>query len=634
MCGIFGILQPRMKPEARDKALRDGIALVRHRGPDSFGYSTGPDHAFAHARLSIIDLSGGHQPVTNEDGSVVVVANNEIYNFQELRDELAARGHTFKTRSDTEVIAHAWEEWQEDAFERLDGMFAIALADQKRRKCVLARDAIGIKPLHYTRTPSGLAFASEIKSFYALPDFKPQPDRDALHLFLNFRYVPNEQTLFAGVERLEPGSILVAHPDGRVDKRRYFDLARVQRRRVASVPALEEEVADALEQSVKSHLVSDVEVATYLSGGVDSSVVTACAAKHSPGIRSFCVAFGEPTDENADARHVAELAGSKHEDIVVPDEVLSHMADVMWHVEEPKINALQGYVLAGVVGKRVRVALSGLGGDELFAGYTNNDVLYPMTLLSRFVGAHRSHGSMAGLQRHVEGASLDLPFRAGELALHARDPLGFYCVLRNTFDHNPALLERLYGEYPAHWRELSRQALEPYWESEDPDVMDALLLLEARTKMINDFLLTEDRVSMANSLETRVPLLSKRLLTLAFSLPSSLRYKPRGKKWLMKRAARRWLPPDVLEKKKWGFSFNPVLLFEKSLKAFAERELTKERMGQLGFVRWAWVKGVLDAKVSKSMRWHYFNLWVLVGMSIWHRRFFETPVTAVAQDAA
>ena len=249
---------------------------------------------------------------------------------------------------------------------------------------MLARDAIGIKPLHVTRIPGGIAFASEIKSFYALPGFNASPDRDALHLFLNFRYVPNEQTLFSGVERLEPGSILVLDADGRAEKRRFFSLARVPRREPVPLAALEDELADALEQSVKSHLVADVEVATYLSGGVDSSIVTACAARHSPGIRSFCVAFGEPSDENADARRVAALAGSKHEDIVVPDEVLAHMAEVMWHVEEPKVNALQGYVLAGPVSKRVRVALSGLGGDELFAGYTNNDILYPMTLVTRY----------------------------------------------------------------------------------------------------------------------------------------------------------------------------------------------------------------------------------------------------------
>lgn len=628
MCGIFGMWQPRMKPETRDQVLRDGIALVRHRGPDSFGFSTGPDHGFAHARLSIIDINGGHQPVTNEDGNVIVVANNEIYNFLELRTELAALGHTFRTRSDTEVIAHAWEQWEEDCFGRFDGMFAIALVDRRKRRCVLARDGIGIKPLHFTRTPSGFAFASEIKSFYALPDFKPAPDRDALHLFLNFRYVPNEQTLFSGVERLEPGAILVLDADGRSDKRRFFSLAHVARRPPVPLPALEDELADALEQSVKAHLISDVEVATYLSGGVDSSIVTACAARHSPGIRSFCVAFGEPSDENADARRVAALTGSKHEDIVVPDEVLSHMGEVMWHVEEPKVNALQGYVLAGVVGKRVRVALSGLGGDELFAGYTNNDILYPMTLLTRLFGASATRLSMGALQRLFGSSRLDLAFRAGELGLRARDPLGFYCVLRNAFDHNPTLLTRLYGDYPSHWRELSREALRPYYESEDPDVLGALLLLEARTKMVNDFLLTEDRVSMANSLETRVPLLSRRLLTLAFGLPSQLRYRPRGKKWLMKRAALRWLPREVLEKKKWGFSFNPYLLFQKSLRAFAAQELTRERMEQLDFVRWDWVKSVLEAPASPSMRWHYFNLWALVGLSIWHRRFFETPVAA------
>jgi asparagine synthase (glutamine-hydrolysing) len=495
---------------------------------------------------------------------------------------------------------------------------------------VLARDAIGIKPLHVLRRGTRVAFASEIKSFYALPDFKPSLDRDALHLFLNFRYVPNEQTLFAGVERLEPGSVLVLDANGNAARHRFFSLRDVARREQVALGPLEDEVADALEESVKSHLVADVEVATYLSGGIDSSVVTACAARHSPGIRSFCVAFGEPSDENADARRVADLVGSKHEDIVVPDEVLEHMAEVMWHVEEPKVNALQGYLLANVVSKRVRVALSGLGGDELFAGYTNNDVLYPMTLLTRLLGPQQSRWSMSSVQRLFASSRFDLAFRAGELGLRARDPLGFYCVLRNAFDHNDTLLRRLYGTYPSHWRELTREALRPYYDANDRDVLSAVLLLEARTKLVNDFLLTEDRVSMANSLETRVPLLSRRLLTLAFGLPSRFRYRPGGTQWVMKRAARRWLPSDVLEKKKWGFSFNPYLLFQKTLRAFAARELTSKRVEELGFVRWDWIRDVLDAPASPSRRWHYFNLWALVGFSVWHRRFFETPVRAPA----
>ena len=374
MCGIVGLWNFRSE-EGPEAVARRMARAIRHRGPEDEAVVASDRWAMGHARLAIIDVSGGNQPIWNEERTVAIIGNNEIYNAPELREELEKAGHRFRTHSDTEVALHAWEQWGEDAFARLNGMFALAILDlragERGALCVLARDPLGIKPLHLTRIgEQGYAFASEIKALLEVPGFRAQPNWDAVHLFMNFRYVPDERTLFEGVERLEPGSFAVLSVEG-IRRKTYFTLREAANRSRQQAPAYEDAVArlrGILERSVSRHLISDVEVATYLSGGVDSSLVTALAAKASPGLRSFCVAFGEPTDENADAARVASLVGTRHEDLHVGSDPLQGLAEIIWHVEEPKINCVQGYLLAGAVSKRVKVALSGLGGDEFFRG--------------------------------------------------------------------------------------------------------------------------------------------------------------------------------------------------------------------------------------------------------------------------
>jgi len=624
MCGVVGLWNWYHQANQNASVVQSMMDVVQHRGPDAQGIESHKDWAVGHVRLSIVDLTGGDQPIFNEDRSRLVVGNNEIYNAPELRLILEQRGHRFQTRSDTEVALHAWEEWGDACFERFNGMFALVLVDLKAGRCVLARDPMGIKPLHFVNRNGKVAFASEIKSLLQIPDFNTRPNYDSVHLFMNFRYVPNEQTLFQDVERVPPGSIVVLEKDRAPRAIKYYELPSFQSEAPSygrSVDLLKEKLSG----SVKRHLMADVEVGSYLSGGIDSSAVSYLAAKETKGLRTYCLGFGEPTDENEDALAVANAIGSRHTQLNIGDSPLDRYAAMMWHVEEPKVNLMQGYSLAEKVSSEVKVALSGLGGDELFAGYVNNDILFPMTLLSR-LGLHSKSLSLSALQKWVGTSKSDLYFRAGELGLNMLNPVSFYTILRNGFDHNKNLLQAIYVDPPDRWHNAAADSLRPYFNEKEPDVLNEILRLEARTKLINDFLLTEDRVSMAHALEVRVPFLDKELVNFAFSLPSSYKYGLTSKKRILKDALSGWLAPSVLQKKKWGFSVNPYLLFEKQLRDFARSILTEDSVRSFGMFNWKWIDQVLTAPPSPNLRWHYFNLWVMAGFTLWNETFFKQNV--------
>lgn len=621
MCGVVGLWNWYHDRHRNAEVVQAMMAAVPHRGPDANGTALATDWGVGHVRLSIVDLSRGAQPIYNEDHSLCVIGNNEIYNAPELRQRLEGLGHRFRSHSDTEVALHAWEEWGEAAFEKFNGMFALVFIDLKKRRCVLVRDPMGIKPLHLLRQGKRYAFASEIKSLLQIPDFTPSPDFDAVHLFMNFRYVPNEQTLFQNVERVAPGSYVVLDARGDSLTREYYRLPSTSDSPPAYGEAVEQ-LRTTLGDSVRRHLMADVEVASYLSGGIDSSAVSRLASRHTPHLRTYCLGFGEPTDENSDAQKVAQWIGSRHTELYIGESPLDRYQEILWHVEEPKINLMQGFALAERVGADVKVALSGLGGDELFAGYVNNDLLFPMTLFAG-VTRNRHAFSLSGLQKRFPHPQLDHYFRAVELGLNTLNPVSFYAILRNGFDHNTNLLHSLYEDPPERWHHASTRALTPYFDDKDPDLLNAILRLEARTKLVNDFLLTEDRVSMAHALEVRVPFLDKELVDFAHRLPSAYKYRLGSKKRILKEALEKDLPRWVLEKKKWGFSINPHLLFEKQLKSFAQSVLTEASVRSLGLFSWKWISGVLEAPPSPKMRWHYFNLWAMAGFTLWYETFFK-----------
>ncbi len=622
MCGFIGY----WNIDSKHIDIEHLLKYVSHRGPDDKASICKENWGLGHHRLSIIDPDSGRQPMKSKDSSVILSSNNEIYNFREIRAELEKTGHKFTTKSDTEVILHAYQQWGTDCFKRFIGMFAIAIIDLKNNVCILARDHLGVKPLHYVSYKSGVFFSSNIKPILALGDFSRKLRKDSFHLFMNFRYIPDNRTLFENVHRVEPGSILKITPGNKFIKIKYYEIASKRRVKFNNIKEAEESLHAELSQAVERHLVSDVEVGLYLSGGMDSSTISYLAAKKNKNIKSFCINFGEPSDEGKDAQLMADYIGSEHKNLFVGENPLKFLPEVIWHVEEPKVNCLQGYLLAREVSKHVKVVLSGLGGDELFAGYINNDILYPVTMLSKLYKSNTSshlYSLNSLLQSLFSSPGLDHYFRIFDLSLSAYDPLRFYCILRNCFDHNDFLLNSLYKKYDPNWKDLSYNVLKPMFEAENPDILSELLLLEMKTKLTNDFLLNEDRVSMAHGLEVRVPLLDQKLVDFTLALPTSWKYLPFNKKRILKNSVQKWLPPEILKKRKWGFSFNPYYQFRKDLKNIARKILTKQEVEKQGLFSWNWIDKVINTAPTPRMRWHYFNLWVMVGFTIWHKMFIE-----------
>lgn len=619
MCGVAGFYNAR--PELFE-SLNAMLNQIAHRGPDHRARETGPNWAIGHNRLSIIDPKGGHQPLWNENHDIFVFGNNEIYNAPELRKELESLGYKFRTNSDTEVCVHAFDEWGTDCFAKFNGMFALALVNTKDNSMVLARDPIGIKPLHLMRLSSGgWAFASEMKAFMAIPGQSFELNEDALHLFMNFRYIPDESTLIRSVQRLQPGSFISFTTAG-TQTGVFAQIRDSSSEHHSSYPADVEQLQGLLSKAVQRHLISDVEIASYLSGGIDSSTIASFASEHQKDLRTFCVGFNQPTDENQAAQAFAKQIGSQHTDLKIDEDPFSQMTKALWHIEEPKVNGLQGLLLSRAVSKHVRVALSGLGGDELFAGYINNDLLLPTTKLGALFGLKRPVA--LDWWRKISGRlSGEMTGRALELIPNVVSPLGTYCILRNVFDHSPHLMSSLYNSPRSHWHGMSFETLKPMFDDKNPDVLNELLLLEFRTKLVNDFLLTEDRVSMAHSLETRVPFLDLELVRFAFSLPSSEKYQWGQKKRILKDAVRSRLGHEILNREKMGFSFDPVAIFSSQIRPFAQKVLIKKKVEDLGIFNWKWIEETLNSNPTPSRRWDYFNLWVIASFAIWYELFIS-----------
>jgi asparagine synthase (glutamine-hydrolysing) len=359
-----------------------------HRGPDDEGYheSRSPDLFLGNRRLSIIDVQGGKQPVFSEDGRIAAVQNGEIYNFRELRDHLSSRGHVFRSQSDSEVIPHMYEEYDEDFPKHLDGMFAIALWDFNNKKLILARDHVGIKPLYIWESGGKLAFASEIKALLQAECIEAAMDLEALHFLLNIRFIPGRKTLFAGINKLPPGSILIWQ-EGTIRENRYWEMTAEPDPSIRYPEDCLEETRYLLSGAVKKQLVSDVPLGLYLSGGIDSSSLVAMSSMVGrEKIKTYSLGFNEPTDELLDASVVAEAFGTEHNETTINFDALSVFPKVTWHVEEPKENAIQLYLLSQYASRHVKVALSGLGGDELFGGYRIFDYIRPTLPWQRLLG--------------------------------------------------------------------------------------------------------------------------------------------------------------------------------------------------------------------------------------------------------
>ncbi len=611
---------------------------IAHRGPDGEGFYSGERVHLGNRRLAIQDVPGGSQPMANEDGSVVVVYNGEIYNSPQLRDVLLARGHRLRTHCDTEILPHLYEDEGIDFAARLNGIFAFALFDRARGKLFLVRDPLGVKPLVYSIRGSMLAFGSEAKAVLASGLVPAELDEASLHLSMNVRYVPGHRTFFRNIKRLPPGHVL-EFAEGQA---RLFSYATIDWTPDGSLNTDDwgEGIRFHYEEAVKRQLISDVPVGVSLSGGIDSSSIVAMLRRTTSGpIKTFSLGFDEPTDETADARFVARTFDTEHQEVVLHEPALAHLADAIRHTEEPKVNSLQLYLLHRFIGEHVSVVLSGLGGDELFAGYD----IYSYMLRTRGLrrgpigaGVRALAPALDWAARRAAGLGrpeLDLATRKLEWLAASGDGARNYLLLRNAWDFNPALLKRVYtADFLDRLGVSAREDYGAYFDDQRPLESQALRA-EFATKMVCDLLHNEDTMSMAHSVESRVPLLDLELVRFAARIPDDVRFAG-GPKGLLKDSLARVLPDRVLHKPKWGFTFDPVEQYQKDLGPMVREMLSPDRLRRSGIFNPEFVRAVLKAEPRKRLRWHYFLLWQMIGVETWLATFAQGQPVPVRRTAA
>ena len=623
MCAIAGVVR-RTRVSGGDVARAEKMATVmRHRGPDDRGLRGGRNYAFAHRRLSIIDIEGGHQPMANESETVWLVFNGEIYNFRELRRELEAQGHQFRTRCDTEVIIHLYEEHGAGCVSRLNGMFAFALFDEDKKLLLMARDRAGIKPLYYSYDGSVFSFASEAKALVQTSPRLVLPDERSIIDFFSLSLLQEGRTAFKGINQLRPAHCLVWSLDKQPREIRYWRLA------IGSAETADGDVAGKvsglLDEAVGSHLVSDVPVGTYLSGGLDSSLVSAIAGRHlSTELKTFSCGFTgkQSVDERAYAREVSRALGSLHYEIEVgPQDFLAHLRKIIWHMAEPTLSpgVYPYYFLCELVSRSVKVVLGGQGGDELFGGYPR----YSMALLE-----DRMKGSLARGR---------LPGFAADMARYRRR-YG-WGGLRNGLRRLPAPDERRIYEIVSgfHPRRLPRllskdfiretDGYDPYEtftttldECGSGGLIDRMLYNDYNN-MLASILRTEDRMSMAHSIESRVPFLDYRLVELAATIPSSMKVGTDGSKFVLKQVARGQVPDSVINRSKQGFSAPLASWLDGGLGSEVRDLLLSRQARSRGYFSPAYVEKVIDRALKRHR--DIWRLWSLVTFEMWCRIFAD-----------
>jgi asparagine synthase (glutamine-hydrolysing) len=614
MCGICGLASLDGAGPV-DRGLLEAMsgALV-HRGPDDDGTLLEGPVGLAARRLSIIDLEGGHQPISNEDGSVHVVQNGEIYNHQALREELAARGHRFATRCDTEVLVHLYEERGPEFVDALRGMFAIALWDAGRRRLVLARDRYGIKPLFWRAGNGTLAFASELKGLLRDPSFSREVDLEALEAFLAFNSIPAPLTIFRDARKLPAGHLLTWEPGSEPRVHRYARPAPVPADQVRREGAadLAGELRERLRDSVRAHLVSDVPVGVLLSGGVDSSTLAALAAEASDDrVRTFSIGFEERSFNELDrARLVARRFGTDHHELVLRPDASELLPRLVEAFDEPfaDSSALPTYLVSQLAAEHVKVVLSGEGGDELFGGYYT----YVADLLAPRLGWAAAAARPLVELLPSSSRKVPLEYRAKRFARGAKlPPLERHHAWKEIFSADARA--ELLGSAGHDPLDLHR---ERYAETEGAEPLARLQDVDVGIYLVDDLLVKTDRASMAHSLEARVPFMDPAVTDLALALPT--RHKVRGlsKKRLLRRAVAPLLPAEILRAPKQGFSIPAAAWLRGELQPFAREVLSTDT----GLLDRAAVERVLDRHVSRREDLSR-QLWGLLSFTLWWERY-------------
>ncbi len=623
MCGVCGMVSvkgPPVDPEVLDSMNQ----TLFHRGPDSGGMFVNGRVGLAARRLAIIDLAGGDQPITNEDRSIHVVHNGEIYNFREIRRELEGQGHRFSTRSDTEVLVHLYEEYGPHFAARLRGMFAFALWDERQQRLVLARDRFGIKPLYYRVKKDSLSFASELKALLAQPEFSREIDLDALEAFLAFGFVPAPLTIFSDARKLLPGNLIVWEGTSagtmRIEQYARPAAAPAEAIRSEDEETLAEELRERLRDSVRAHLIADVPVGILLSGGIDSCTLTALAAQESSGrVSTFTIGFDERHfDERGPARLVAERYGTDHHELVLRPDAAGLLPALTEAYDEPfsDVSAIPTYLVSQLARRHVKVALSGEGGDELFGGYN----YYVGHRLAPIIGpASRALRPLVELLPTSTAKSSTFDYRAKRFTRSAQLPTlerhHAWKTITSAEEREALILpERRASEDPLAL--LSAR----FAESEGADDLAKVMDLDIGIFLVDDMLVKTDRASMAHSLEARVPVLDPVVAELALALPSRLKVRAFSKKRLLKRAVEPLVPATIIKGEKRGFAPPLADWLRGDLEPLVREVLSRENLTRQGFFHPEAVEQLIDEHTSRRAD-HHRKIWALLVFSFWFDRY-------------
>ncbi len=627
MCGICGKINLNNEP-IDEALLRKMTSCLSHRGPDDEGLYIKGNVSLGHRRLSIIDLSQfAHQPMSNEDGTIWIVYNGEIYNFLELRDVLIKKGHTFRSRSDTETIIHLYEEYGPECLVYLKGMFAFALWDVKKQLLFLARDRIGKKPLYYWHSPNTFVFVSEIKSILQDDNFQRKPDYTAIHHYLTYQYVPSPWTAFEGIKKLPAAHYLVLK-NGNIEVKRYWKLSYLPKHTIKEKD-LKAEIIERLKEAVRIRLISDVPLGAFLSGGIDSSTVVALMSGiMKEPVKTFSIGFKEEKyNELGYARMIAEKFRTDHTEFIVEPKAVEILDKLVWHYNEPfaDSSAIPTYYVSKLAREHVTVILNGDGGDENFAGY----------------GRYKANQVSGFMHSFVPLPLARLVYPLVRLIPHGKDPDNFFWRLKRFLQEYTNTPELRNAQWLCHFTTEMKEdiytddflcrfantdsfelILNRCGEAEADSFLDRVLYADVMMYLPDDLLVKVDVASMANSLEARSPFLDHEFMEFAAGIPAEMKLKGLTTKYILKEALRNILPDEVLFREKMGFGVPIDYWFRNELKGMVYDTLLSEKAVSRGYFKKESIKKILDEHVSEKWNWHN-HIWNLLMLELWHRMFID-----------
>ena len=634
MCGIAGIVASNRNDRINEAAVRRMCDAIVHRGPDDEGLRAYQNTGLGMRRLSIIDLAGGHQPIFNEDRSIWIVFNGEIYNFPELRPELEAKGHRFATHTDTETIVHLYEEMGADCVQKLRGMFAFALWDDKRQKLLIARDRLGKKPLHYALHKDRLYFGSEIKSILSVAPELAEVNRAALLQYMYLGYIPDPATAFVGIHKLPPGHLL-EYERGEVQVSKYWDLPQYATYQPASEEECLEEMEQRLAEAVRIRLISDVPLGAMLSGGTDSSTVVALMARAgSKPVKTFAIGFKQSDfNESHYARIVADKFATEHHELILDPDVIGTVEKLTRSLEEPfgDSSMLPTYFVSCLARQHVTVALSGDGGDELFAGYDRYRIHTERQIFEKIPAPLRRlyrERIFPFLPRNLKGRkfsyNVSLPWQE-----RYADSMSFI----DAFERDTPLLSADFRAGIAESGNPQDILLQYFQQAPASDVISKMLYVDTKTYLVEDILTTVDRMSMLTSLEVRVPILDHLFVEWVTSLHPEWKLRGKQQKYLLRKFAERvGVPRSVLYRRKQGFALPLKHWMRNELKDLIHSTLLEPRALQRGYFEERGIRRLLDEHFS-GRRDQSDCIWRLLVFELWHRNFLES-FSGAKTDAA